>query len=239
MFVEDINLVRLAELSIGHEFFPISGEVRAFDRKMLESQFAVEAAGARHALQTFTERTKVRSSFRVVRGHVDAEVITAAGRGDLLVMGMVSRSVGASQRPGSTALAVAERASRSVLFLRRGTKIIGRPIVVHDGSEGSDVALDAAARFVSRSGEALTVLLVPVTTEAADALQARVTEHLASSRIVPRLLRAPGLELDELCQITHRSDPDVLVIDANSSVLAGKARERLLEDVGCSILLVR
>ena len=58
-------------------------------------------------------------------------------------------------------------------------------------------------------------------------------------QIEPRFLRAPRLKLDELCLVSHRADADVLVLDADSPVLAGEARERLLEDIGCAILLVR
>ena len=239
VFVEDINLVHLAELPVGREFHPISGNARAFDREVLENQFGAEAAEARRALRALTERAHVRSTFRVVRGRVDAEVITAAEDGDLLVLGTVSRQVGASRRAGSTALAVAERAPRSVLLLRRGAKITGRPLAVHDGSAGADVALDAAVRLASSSGEALTVLLVSDTVNVADALQARITEQLVTRQVAPQFLRAPRLELDELCQLSHRSEADVLVIDANSPVIAGQARGRLLEDVGCAILLVR
>ena len=50
---------------------------------------------------------------------------------------------------------------------------------------------------------------------------------------------AERLELDELCRVSRRTDADVLVLDAESPVLAGEARERLLKDVGCAILLVR
>ncbi len=239
VFVEDIDLVHLAELPVGRELHLISGHARAFDRELLENQFGAEAAEARRTLRMLTERGHVRSTFRVVRGRVEAEIIAAAGTGDLLVLGTFSRSIGVPRRPGSTALAAAERAPRSVLLLRRGARIAGRPIAVHDGSDGADVALEAAVGLATSVGGALTVLLVAETAEAADALQARITERLAARPIAPRFLRAPRLELDALCRVSHRADADVLVLDADSPVLAGAARQRLLEDVGCAILLVR
>ncbi len=239
VFVEDIDLVHLAELPVGREFHLISGHARAFDRELLENQFGAEAAEARRALRTFTERAHVRSTFRVVRGRVDAEIIAAAGEGDLLVLGTFSRSIGVPRRPGSTAVAAAERAPRSVLLLRRGAKIAGRPIAVYDGSDGADVALEAAVRLATSSHEALIVLLVAETVEDTDELQARITDQLAARQVEPRFLRTPRLKLDELCLVSHRADADVLVLDADSPGLAGAARERLLEDVGCAILLVR
>lgn len=239
VFVEDINLIHLGELGIGREVHLISGQARAYDRQELERQLVAEAAEARRALAMLAERAHVRSTFRVVRGRVDTEIIAAAGEGDLLIMGTVSRSIGLSRRPGSAALAAAARSPRSVLLLRHGARIQGRPIVVHDGSDGADAALDAAARLAMGVGAALTVLLIAETAQAADALQARITEHLAGLPVEPKFLRAPRLELDELCRLSHRADADVLVLDAESPALAGEAREHLLEDVGCAILLVR
>lgn len=239
VFVEDIDLIHLGELAIGREVHLISGQARAYDRKLLEDQLIAEAAEARRALAALTERAHVRSSFRVVRGRVDAEIIAAAGEGDLLIMGTFSRSVGLSRRPGSAALAAATRSPRSVLLLRHGARIQGRPIVVHDGSEGADAALEAGARLAVGVGETLTVLLIAETAQAADALQARIVDRLAGFPVEPKFLRAPSLELDELCRLSHRADADLLVLDADSPALAGEARERLLEDVGCAILLVR
>ncbi len=239
VFVEDINLVHLAELPVGREVHLVSGHARAFDRELLESQLGAEAAEARRALRTLTERARVRSSFRVVRGRVETEIIAAAGEGDLLVLGTFSRSIGTPRKAGSTAVAAAERAPRSVLLLRRGARIAGRPIAVHDGSEGAEIALEAAARLAASAGETLTVLVIADTAERADALQARIADHLAARQVEPRFLRAPRLELDELCRVSRRADADVLVLDADSPVLAGEARGRLLEDVGCAILLVR
>jgi nucleotide-binding universal stress UspA family protein len=239
VFVEDIDLVHLAELPVGRELHLISGHAHAFDRELLENQFGAEAAEARRTLRTLTERAQVRSTFRVVRGRVDVEIIAAAGAGDLLVLGTFSRSIGGPRRPGATAVAAAERAPRSVLLLRRGAKIAGRPIAVHDGSDGADAALDAAVRLAAGTGKALTVLVIGETAEAADVLQARIADHLAARQVEPQFLRVPRLELDELCRVSRRTDADVLVLDADSPVLAGEARERLLEDVGCAILLVR
>jgi hypothetical protein len=175
----------------------------------------------------------------VVRGRVDAEIIAAAGAGDLLVLGTAGRPVGFARGPGRAALAAAARAPRSVLVARRGAVIAGRPIAVCDGSAGAEMALEAAARLAASTGEALVVLLCADTTEAADALQTRITDRLAGRGIEPRFLRAPRLELDELCRVSHRADADILVLDADSPVLAGAARRRLLEEIGCAILLVR
>ncbi len=196
VFVEDIDLVNLAELPLGRELHLISGEARVFDREAIESRFRAEASEARRSLKSLTDRARVQSSFRVVRGRVDTEVIAAAGEGDLLILGIYSRTIGPRVRPGSTALAAARRAPRSVLLLRPGGHVAGRALVAYDGSEGAERALEAALRLSGVAGGSLTALLIAEAPSEADRLQARVEEIVAATSLTPKFLRAPRLELE-------------------------------------------
>ncbi len=239
LFVEDIDLVHLAELPFGREVHPISGETRVFDKQAIETQLRAEAAGARRALKAVAERARVRSTFRVVRGRVTTEVITAANEGDLLILGVHSRSVGPRPRPGATAIAAARGAPRSVLLLRRGDRITGKALVAYDGSDGAELALAAAAWLAGVAGGKLTALLVAESSAEADRLQTRVGERLESTGLTPNFLRAPRLELDEMCRLSQESGSDVLVLNADNPVLADDAHGRLLEQIRCPVLLVR
>jgi nucleotide-binding universal stress UspA family protein len=239
VFVEDINLVYLAELPLGREVHPISGEARRLDRGTLEGQLRAQAAEARRELKAQADRVRVRSTFRVVRGRVETEVISAAGEGDLLVLGTFGRSIGPRRRAGSTALAAAERAPRSVLLLRPGATVTGKPLAAYDGTAGAALALEAAARLAGGDGGTVTVLIAADTPDRADELQSRAERFLETRGVKPRILRAPKLELDEMCRRTRDSGADVLVLAADSPVLADKAHARLLEQIGCPILLVR
>ncbi len=239
VFVEDIDLVNLAELPLGRELFLISGEARSFDREAVESRFRAEASEARRALKSLTDRARVTSSFRVVRGRVDTEVIAAAGEGDLLVLGVYSRAVGPRARPGSTALAAARRAPRSVLLLRPGGHVTGRVLLAYDGSEGAERALEAAMRLSRAAGGSLTALLIAEAPSIADRLQARVEDMVAATSMTPKFLRAPRLELEEMCRMTHEAGAQILVLDAEHAVLGDEAHGRLLERIECPILLVR
>jgi len=239
LFVEDIDLVHLAELPLGREMHLISGAARALDKETLEAELRAEASEARRALKSLCERARVRSNFRVVRGRVETEIIAAAGEGDLLVLGVFSRAIGPTQRPGSTALAAAEHAPRSVLLLRPGASVTGKALVAYDGSEGAELALDAGGRLAGEFDGSLTVLLIADTPDHADALQRRVEETAAAFNVKPRFLRTPALNLDEMCHLSHDSGADVLVLNADNPVLADKGHGRLLERIGCPILLVR
>jgi nucleotide-binding universal stress UspA family protein len=239
LFVEDVNLFNVAELALGRELHLISGRARAFDRAALESELRTEASQARRALETLAGRWHVSVSFRVVRGRVEAEVITAAGAADLLVLGTASRSLGAHGRPGSTAVAAAERAPGSVLLLRPGGSITGRALVAYDGSDGAELALEAGVRVTGGRKDALTVLLVAPTAEEATTLRGKVEGQLAPRGITPRLLHVPGLDLAEMCRLTRATRTDVLILSADNKVLSETGHTRLLAEAGCPILLVR
>jgi nucleotide-binding universal stress UspA family protein len=239
LFVEDVNLFNVAELALGRELHLISGRARAFDRAALESELRTEAAQARRALETLAGRWHVSVSFRVVRGRVEAEVITAAGTADLLVLGTASRPLGAHRRPGSTAVAAAERAPGSVLLLRPGGSITGRALVAYDGSEGAELALEAGVRVTAGRKDALTVLLVAPTAEEAAALRGKLEGQLASRGVTPRLLHVPALELAEMCRLTRETRTDVLILSADNKILSETGHTRLLAEAGCPILLVR
>jgi nucleotide-binding universal stress UspA family protein len=239
LFVEDIDLVNLAKLPLGKEIGFISGQPREFDTHALEEGFRVEVARARRELQQIAGRSRVVSSFRVVRGRVDAEVMTAAAEGDLLILGTASRSVGFRRRAGSVAVAAAERAPRSVLLMRPGARVQGKALLVYDGSPGSDLALEAAVRLVGAKDSALTILIPAETPERGRELDAEVRERLARFRMVPTFVQVRRLELNDLCRLAGQTGSDVLVLNGRSPLLAGGAHAQLLEQVACPVLIVR
>jgi nucleotide-binding universal stress UspA family protein len=239
LFVEDIDLVNLAGLPMGREIGLISGQSRAFDKSALEEGFRVEAARARRELQQVARQSRVVSSFRVVRGRVDVEVVAAAAEGDLLILGTASRSVGFRRRAGSVAVAAAERAPRSVLLMRPGARVQGKALLVYDGSPGSDLAIEAAVRLVGAQDSNLTVLLPAETAARARELEAKIREQLARFRMAPTFLQVRRLEIDDLCRLASQTGSDVLVISGRSPLLAGGAHAQLLERVGCPVLIVR
>ena len=86
LFVEDIDLMRLAELPFAHALSLPTGMPQALDLAALEDEFRALAAGAQRALEARAQEMNVRCSFRVVRGRLEAEVQAAAGATDLIVL---------------------------------------------------------------------------------------------------------------------------------------------------------
>lgn len=243
LFVEDITYAHLAALNIGRELVMSSGRVQAqpFDPEAVESWYKREAAEARRLAETLARERQVACAFTVVRGRVDVEVLSAAGGADLLVLGIAGRSAMLTRRPGSTALAAAARAPRSVLLLRPNMRLAGHALVAFDGTPGAAKALDAAA-LISNGDDGLrfSVLLVakdPADAERLKAEAAARLEALGARTVGFRMLfnAAPAA----ICRLAHDLRADLLILSADNPAVAGEGRGDLLGDMRCPVLLVR
>lgn len=239
IFVEDVNLVRLAELRIGREIRLSSGQARDFTTVELQEQFYEQQTIVRQAIATAAGRAKVTYSFRVARGQVETEILAAAEGGDLLILGMANRPLWRLERPGRVARAAAERAPRSVLISKPGRRVTGNALVCYDGSAGSTRALRAAVGIAGGREERLTVLIVAPDLDRAAALRAEVERLLEPIGVKPRFLNSPDPTPAQMCGYAAEAGADVLVISADDARIAGEGQLRLLESVACPVLLVR
>jgi nucleotide-binding universal stress UspA family protein len=64
LFVEDINLLRLAELPFAREVGSYSATRRRLNTRQVERQLKVQAERARRALEAYADRASVRWSLR-------------------------------------------------------------------------------------------------------------------------------------------------------------------------------
>ena len=81
IFVEDVNLLRLAGLPFAREVGYPSGTDRPLDSPSMERELRIQAEQARQTLAGVAVRRQIRWSFRVVRGQVATELLTRSARG--------------------------------------------------------------------------------------------------------------------------------------------------------------
>jgi nucleotide-binding universal stress UspA family protein len=239
LFVEDVDLLNLAGLEISGEFSLRTGSRRLLDTRALEEQLQREAAKVRRALDAAAQRARIQATFRIARGRVTAEVIAAAEGADLLILGAASHAVGFRFRPGRVALAAAAQAPHSVLVIRSGTRITGKPLVPYDGSPGAEKALATAATLARLTGNRVGVLITEPDAARAAALRERALRQLRAANVQAVLRDELEPTLDTLCRLIARTDSDLLVIPAEDPKLAGEGSLRLLERVPCPVMLVR
>jgi len=121
LFVEDINLLRLAELPFAREVGSYSGTRRRLNTRQVERQLKVQAERARRALEAYADRASVRWSFEVTRGVVAPCVLAAASDADLVILGRASHGARTTGGLGSTARRVLVKPSANAL-----ASVIGR-----------------------------------------------------------------------------------------------------------------
>lgn len=129
VLIEDINLLRLAELPFAREIDRASAQARALDRAGLAERWRVHASRLQRTLHASARARNVLLSVKVVRGHFLAEALAAAVAQDVLIL---STGDGVSQRHGAApkpvwvwydASAAAERALRTASVLSAGREL--------------------------------------------------------------------------------------------------------------------
>jgi nucleotide-binding universal stress UspA family protein len=157
IFVEDINLLRMAELPCSHEN---SAEPEKMELVQLERSLKRQAREAESSLQHIAGELLIEHSFRICRGLVPEEVTLAAHEADLLVLGRKGRSPSCRKGVGSTAKKALAEGKRPILFMRTGFTAKEWPILVlYDGSIGSKQALGTALDL-AQPGVILNVLIL-------------------------------------------------------------------------------
>jgi nucleotide-binding universal stress UspA family protein len=244
LFVEDINLLYLAQLPFAQEIHYPAATTRHMEQDRLEQELRTQAAQARRALAEAADKAKLRWSFRVARGQVAAEVLAAAADADLLSLGIASRPLLRRTRPGSTALSVASKAPQIVLLLQHGEKMALPVVVTYDGSAPARRALSLAARLVKtltvQGPLALTVLVVHANTSLlVQHLEQEVETWLKDQGFKVEFHNLPKVDISALVAVVRASKAGLLVLGGENSLSEAETIQNLLDQISCPVLLVR
>ena len=161
LLVDDINLLKLAELPFAKEMDSFSGAIRPLDPMRLSGALASNAEKLKRHLDEASRRRKVALTIRVVRGHFLTMAREAAEARDILVLNQTSRG-------------------RSKEVRARTSTYGGAPIWVYfDDSPGTRRGLALAISLVQGTKRQLVVLLDK------DANRETVWNELARARDTP------------------------------------------------------
>jgi nucleotide-binding universal stress UspA family protein len=239
VFVEDINLLHLAGLPFAREVRYLSLLDRPLNSLAMERQLRVQATQVRQALASVAARRQLKWSFRVVRGRVAVELLTAAQEADLLALGRASSATTRRVRLGTTARTIVAQATRAVLLLQHGHTICQPVQVAYDGSTGASRALATAVQLAEAAGDQLTVIILADAPETARRLREEASLRLQGQQVqihYRQLLSPTG---DALAQAVRLAGGGTLVISAQNPLLEADGLYTVLDAVDCSALLVR
>lgn len=239
MFVEDVNLLRLAGLPFAREIGHATAQARRLADADMQRALRAQAARAEQALAGAARARNLRWSFRVARGQVASEILHAAQESDLLALGVTYISVSAGARFGTTLRAVLAQAPRPLLLLPAGARLGPPYVLVYDGSEAAQRALAMAASLVARSTPPrLTVLLVAPADRTAQ-LREEARARLEGRGLEVAFRDVAGTDAVALARALRACAPGAVVLPAGQSLLADPGGERLLESLRCAALVVR
>jgi nucleotide-binding universal stress UspA family protein len=236
IFVEDINLLRSADIPLVKEIGYYSATTRKIDSPNIERQLRAQARRIERILASIAEKANLNWSFRSTRGLIHGELITAAEDTDLIILGKTGWS--GRGRIGSTAKEVAVQAPiQSIILLHKvhpGTPVM----VVYDGSSTSRRALEAA-RLIRDPEIPLHVLLLAETKEIADRLKVEVENLLSGGKQAPEFHWAVNIKGNRVPHMAMISGCEVVVLPAASDSFDPDTLLEMLNEADCAVLLVR
>jgi hypothetical protein len=227
VFVEDINLVRLASLPFSREVRALSLGEQAISAEGMQRELRVLARQAEQALAQAAAASGVSCSFRVWRGHTGVEHFSASFEADILSLGAGGLS---SAYHGALPLLSARVPGRVV-----SVETIN---VLFGDSPRSCKALAAACHLAGTLNAAIRVLLPPPADVAGD-LQRLAAEVLAAHGRQAGFVRLGEISPTALAERIGRSAANVLIADIDHPLLRRAGVAHCLEQLAGTVLLVR
>jgi nucleotide-binding universal stress UspA family protein len=246
LFVEDADLLRMAELPITREVGSYTAVCRELDRPSLERQLRTLRAVAERALTEAAEHARVRYTFRVVRGSVLIEVLRAASEADLVTLGHLGWSPIGRRGVGSTARHAIHRSAGLVLVARHGFQL-GAPVhVAFDGSRSARQALGLSARLAAAMDGGLTVLIPGDRSTSPDRsagsaarLAAEAADLLKPRGIKPDFRILPTDDPAAIAPASRAAGAGAVVLPMDGEWLAPESIQHIVGSVSCPVLVVR
>jgi nucleotide-binding universal stress UspA family protein len=196
LFVEDVDLIRVAGLPFAKVVGSFSRSLRAMDLEELERQLRVQARLMQERLLEAARRGDIPWDFRVVRGTVGPAILSAATDTDLLILGKIGRSITAYRRMGSTARMIVHEGPGLTLIFQQERVSEVSVSVIYDGSELADKGVHLAQKIARARKGALKLFIIAEDEPSAQRLHRQAVNQLKDSNleVEPRLVINQRLE---------------------------------------------
>lgn len=230
LFIEDINLLRLAELPFAQEIGMASATMRRLVSADVERALKRQAGELRHALAETAHAVRLEWTFGTARGRPARVLLEAAGEGDFVVLA----STAVRTLPHATLAGGVRSALRATLQAAKPRRM--RTVAAVLQGSGALKVLVAAQQLAQSSAADLMLFLAG----AQDAeFLALVEAWLGERGVAARITPLPGLEPAQVAQLAADEDISAIfwpgdgVEDIEPEVVA------LLEAISCPLVVVR
>ena len=218
IFVEDIDLIQIAELPFLREVRTISRSEDAINPSRMEQELRALARRAERLLGEHATRHNVAWSFRIWRGSIDTELLAADIEADIFALTRLGAALTRSKVLSSRATAV------SVLFT---------------GTQASVRALETAINLAADPQTQLNVLLSAEDDAGIEALQQLASDHLGEDAEKVHFVRLKDGSIADLVDILRDSHSAVLIMERDDTLLQTATLRQNLNRLDCPLLIVR
>jgi len=233
VFIEDEALLNMTAIPAVRHVGPTGEIFTTVDERVVQHQFAAQAARMRRAIEKAARAQELVWSFDTVRGRPSASILHM-DRQDLLVIEAESRPFTGGTRFASRLMATALESEKPTLVLRNSTDAPNGIIALVQTTPALAAPLIIrAARLASASNQSLTLFL---------------TQDTDDERTIVDLVGSVSRELANRCYI-ERSNRNtlaniatagrLLVVEADPAINSAATLRNLLETVRADILFLR
>ncbi len=239
LYVEDTNLLRLAQLPLAREVSAFSPIFRQMESIEIERELRAQAGQIRRIVARVCEDRGISWQFKVSRGVVAAELLAAAVDADLMVLGKIGRSFSGARRTGSITRTIVSSRPGMTLILRSGSLLTFPVILLYDGSDLSEKAFQAAGRLTRVHDGRLTVLVLADSREEARKLQMSVVERLKEHKLGADFRLVVRGSISGIAQRIHMEGSGPVVIPCDAENEEDEQLCALLDEIENPVMLVR
>jgi nucleotide-binding universal stress UspA family protein len=212
LFVEDINLLRLAGLPFAREVGRASAAARPLEFAEVERAMRMDAARAQRSIAGAAQRLQLQWSFRVTRGQMIAQVLAEAAQVDMVVLGRASESAAA---------------------------VVGPVLMLLDGSPAGRQALATAVRLAKANERQLGVLIPADTTASFQQQRVLVAASLGTDAPRTHYVALASAEVTHLARAARAEKCSALVLSSGSLPVGADEISALIQAIGCPVVLVK
>ena len=227
IFVEDINLIRLAGLPFLREFRPCSLAEEAISTQRMQRELRMLARHAEGMLEQAAREMGVSWSFHIWRGHAKAASLARDFGADILSLGRVSSLVSSRVRAASGQ------------YARQPRETVNSICVLLSDSKQGMRAMTTACSLAKDPGARLTVLLPESRGRNKPGLKKKARAILELHEQAARFEKLAGTGVQSLTRAAETAGFSILIAAADHPMLQQASLDECLEALPCPVLLVR
>lgn len=239
LYIQDPGLMKFAELPIASEVISYSASARNIDRVRFERDLQTHVKRMGSELARLALQQKLRWSFEVVNGVVDAAVTHAVEKADLLIVHRKSGGIlVAHDQLGSTTSVIVTKAQGPVLIVEEHATLEGPFYVLIEEHESGMRALAAALRLLHSNHHKLVVLITAESRKQYQQLSKTFANWLRAQEEAADFNWLRKVEVTILSHIVWLGGGGVLVLSADAPFLRRTALAALIKQLKLPVVLV-